>query len=100
MAAQITEQLDNGEVVTLTDEQLSTLLDEAEIVEDRDTLLCDRIRVLRLDGRVLVQETTDRGQRIVRKVDSLDAAREMVSLRLETYERMWDGCGCKVFYFD
>ncbi len=30
--------------------------------------------------------------------EDLEAARRFVEDRMETYERMWDGCGCRIDY--
>ncbi len=51
-----------------------------------------------LDGYSLVQEETPDGQILLRRLGSREAAEEFVEDRLATYERMWDGCGCKVDY--
>jgi hypothetical protein len=47
---------------------------------------------------VLVQEETPDREVLVRIRPTREAAEEFVAHRLETYERMWDGCGCKVDY--
>ena len=53
----------------------------------------------RFDGRILVQEETPEREVLVRKLASIDAANGLVDGRLADYERMWDGCGCKIDYF-
>jgi len=85
---------------SLTPEELEALLARAEVLEERDTHLCGPIRILRLEGRIHVQETTDRGLDLLHRMDSLDAARAFLARRLEDYDRMWDGCGCKIDYLD
>ena len=81
-------------------EELSELRTCAELVSEEDTYLSDMIRIFRLNDLVLIQEITDKTQIIVRAAASLEDARAFVARRLETYERMWDGCGCSVSYFD
>ena len=44
-----------------------------------------------------VEEPTSR-QRVLRRLAE-DEVAAFVKDRLDTYERMWDGCGCKVEYF-
>ncbi len=39
------------------------------------------------------------GERVVRRLADAAEAGRFVRERLETYERMWDGCGCKVEYY-
>ena len=46
----------------------------------------------------MVQEQTTNGEILVHEVGSEAAAQRVVDDRLATYERMWDGCGCKVDY--
>jgi len=69
------------------------------VLQDQDTLVAGHLRVLDLSGLVLVQEETPDGQLLVRRAESVEAAQALVDERLATYERMWDGCGCKVDYF-
>ncbi len=48
----------------------------------------------------MVQETTDKGKIVLRRFDSDGEAFRFVADRLDTYERMWDGCGCRIDYFE
>ena len=77
---------------------LDALLAAAAILRDEDTCLAGRIRILGLEGAVLVQERTPDRRILVRRLASLDAAQRLVDERLATYDRMWDGCGCTVDY--
>jgi hypothetical protein len=45
-----------------------------------------------------VQESDPEGTVYLRAMADREAAEAFVSDRLATYERMWDGCGCKVHY--
>jgi hypothetical protein len=83
----------------LTQEELAILLASSEMVRDEDTMFCDRIRILRRGGIYLVQETTNHQELIVRQVAGIEAANELVNSRLEIYEKMWNGCGCKIEYY-
>jgi hypothetical protein len=47
---------------------------------------------------VLVQEQTPAHEIVVRIRPTIEAAADFVAGRLETHERMWDGCGYKVDY--
>ena len=100
MPDDIIDRARGGEIVTMSGEELAELRERAELVEEKDTYLSDMIRLLRLDDLLLVQETTDKKEIIIRAMPSLDEARAFIAGRLETYERMWDGCGCSVTYFD
>jgi len=97
-APDFVEQVDRQGLVTLDERSLHMLLETAEIVRDDDTCLAGRIRILFLDGFVMVQEQTQDGRVLLRRFGSRKAAESFVDDRLATYERMWDGCGCKVDY--
>ena len=59
------------------------------------------IRLLDLDGALFMQEQhPETHELLVRRFADRAAADAFVKDRLDTYERMWDGCGCKVHYFD
>ena len=93
--------LGNSHRVSLTREELEDLLAVATIVREEDTCISGMLRILRLqNGTILVQEETPQREVLVRTRPSLEAAQEFISGRLEVYERMWDGCGCKVNYDD
>jgi hypothetical protein len=86
-------------VVKIDRDELVRVLEWAEAIRAEDTVLAGWIRILSLDGHVLVQEETPDRDILVRKLASIDAANGLVDGRLADYERMWDGCGCKIDYF-
>ncbi|HSL18396.1 MAG TPA: hypothetical protein VLB51_10880 [Methylomirabilota bacterium] len=92
------ESLARDRIVSLERDELEALLEGALTLRDDDTILAGRIRILAFEGRTLVQEQTTAGEFLVREVGSEAAAERLVDDRLATYERMWDGCGCKVDY--
>jgi hypothetical protein len=79
---------------------LVDLLESATALRQENTCIAGWIRVLDFDGAVLVQEETPEGHALARRMPSIKQANEFVDRRLETYERMWDGCGCTIRYFD
>jgi hypothetical protein len=86
-------------VVKIDRDELVRVLEWAEAIRAEDTVLAGWIRILSLDGHVLVQEETPDRDILVRKLASIDAANGLVDGRLADYERMWHGCGCKIDYF-
>lgn len=92
------EKLGEASRLGLSPDELAGLLEEAELVREEDTCISGMIRILRLKNIVLVQEQTPEDEIVVRIRPTVKAAEEFVAGRLETYERMWDGCGCKVDY--
>jgi len=97
-AARIIDRIRRHPPAELDHDELQVLLDAADLVRDDDTCLAGRIRILDVDGVTMVQEQAQDGRILVRRIGSEDAAHRLVDDRLATYERMWDGCGCKVDY--
>lgn len=77
--------------VRLGADELERLLEAAELVREENTGVAGPLRVLVLDGAVLVQEQTPQRELLLRARPSLEKAKEFVDHRLEIYARMWDG---------
>jgi len=95
---ELLEKLADASRLSLSPDELAGLLEAAELVREEDTCISGMIRIMRLRETVLVQEETPDREIVVRIRPTREAAEEFVDRRLETYERMWDGCGCKVDY--
>lgn len=85
-----------GRARVLTASELGTLLDAAEAWREEDSSVQGAIRLLQLDDVVLAQEHDPHGTAVVRRLDDRAAAERFLAARLATYDRMWDGCGCRV----
>jgi hypothetical protein len=96
--SELVEKIQDSVVVVLDPERLPGLLEVAETLRVEDTRLSGWIRILRIDGQIAVQEQTPEGEILLRGLASLDAAHQHVDQRLLDYERMWDGCGCRIDY--
>ncbi len=92
------EKLGHASRLGLSPDELAGLLEEAELVREEDTCISGMIRILRLRNTVLVQEETPEREIVIRIRPTVEAEEEFVAGRLEIYERMWDGCGCKIDY--
>jgi hypothetical protein len=84
-------QLQDRGVVAVAADDLLPLLERAETIAEHATGVAGSIRVLRLDGVVVVQEQSPEGELFVRRLESEGAAQRFVEARLAAYERMWDG---------
>jgi hypothetical protein len=93
-------QIEKLGVIALDLVALPELLEKAEAVRADDTCVAGWIRILRINDRFTVQEQTPGGEVLVRRMVSREAAERFVEGRLRDYERMWDGCGCKIDYND
>ena len=72
-------------------EILVGLLETADVLRQDNTCVAGWIRVLSVDGVILVQEETPDGNALARRMLSIEDANDFVNDRLASYERMWDG---------
>jgi hypothetical protein len=86
-------------VIEISREDLASLLKKAAVLRSENTGMAGWCRILSLEGGLLFQEETPRGEILVRQMNSREVADQLAEERLATYERMWDGCGCKIDYF-
>jgi len=84
----------------IEEDELKSVLDNSEILRVKDTYLSDFIRVIKYDEKLFVQETTFKKEILIRKMDSMKEVDFFVQERLDYYERKWDGCGCKIDYYE
>jgi hypothetical protein len=91
-------QIEERAIIAFDGEELSEFLEAAEVIRADDTCVAGWIRILRVNDHFAVQEQTPDGEVLVRRLDSREAAERFVEHRLKDYERMWDGCGCKIDY--
>jgi len=96
---QLCRRLEAERIVPLTAAAWAAIANEFEQIERHDTLVAGDLLIVRTDAGLAAVEEPSSAERVVRLLDSADAAKAFVQQRLELYERMWDGCGCKVDYF-
>lgn len=90
----------NTNFLIIEETDLKSVLDNSEILRVEDTHLSDFIRVLKYQDKLFIQETTFKKEIIIRKMDSMKDVDFFVQERLDYYERKWDGCGCKIDYYE
>ena len=81
-------------------EELEKLLLQSETIIEKDTYISDKIRLLKLDDDLIIQEKTTKDELLIRMVKTKKEAEELIDQRLEIYDKMWDGCGCRVDYYE
>jgi hypothetical protein len=84
----------------LNEEELNSLLSHSDILLEKETHLSGKIRLLCLNDTFLIQEKSTKNEILVRLMKTKKEAEAFINKRLETYDRMWDGCGCKVEYYN
>ena len=96
--AELREKLSNGEVVPLSASEWDDISSEFLEVERHKTQLAGDLIIIEIEGGLVAVESPSRAARVARPLGGPDAAREFVAMRMEEYERMWDGCGVKIDY--
>jgi hypothetical protein len=100
MPESIVDKLEYGKALAISSKDLDRVLRGTELLDEIDTHLNKTIRLLRYHDHLLLQEYSFDGDILLRKMESREAADALVQARLDTYERMWDGCGCKINFFE
>jgi hypothetical protein len=86
--------------IVISDGELSDLLRSSKIVFEQDTRFRSFIRIFRIENLFCVQENTDKGEIMIRQFEIEAEAMNLVNDRMEIYDKMWDGCGCKINYYE
>jgi len=85
------------EIPAATWDKLAPALEE---VERHATCLAGDLLIVKSAGGLAAVEQPAPDARVIRRLASAKEARALVARRLATYDKMWDGCGCKVDYHD
>ncbi len=96
----IIKDLSTNSKIFLPFDELNNILSFSKIIFEQNTLISDFIRILAINDLIVVQEKTNKDEIILHNFKDETKARDFVTERLDIYERMWDGCGCKVNYYD
>ncbi len=96
---QLIKDMQGKTVHIMSPKYLDAILKSCEILLERDTLISGFIRILKYKDYFLTQETSDKNELILRLYNSREEADALVADHLDTYDQMWDGCGCKVDYY-
>lgn len=92
-------RLSTEDIVTVDEADWEEVRHAFPEVERHPTHIAGDLIIVRdAHGPVAVEEPATRRRVLRRLADDADV-RRFVQDRLDTYERMWDGCGCKVEYY-
>jgi hypothetical protein len=94
------EKLAAGGPVPLSAEEWEALSPSFPEVERHNTQLAGDLIITRMGEKHMAVESPSRDARVARLLGSAEEARTFVAKRMEEYERMWDGCGVKVEYYE
>jgi len=95
---ELNQRLEAAGLVVVSAAEWARLATELVEVERHPTYIAGDLIIVRGPGGLAAVEQPGPQERVVRHLRDLDEVRRFVARRLEQYERMWDGCGCKVDY--
>jgi hypothetical protein len=84
----------------ISEPELNELLSQSNIIIEENTYISDKIRLLKFEDVLIIQEKTTKNEYLIRVMKTKKEAEELIKQRLEIYDKMWDGCGCKVKYYE
>lgn len=86
-------------IVRLSVDEWNATASGFEEVERHDTFIAGDLILARTDHGLFAVEEPKSGERVVTRLGDADTAAAFVQERLSDYERMWDGCGCRIDYY-
>ena len=76
----------------------SSLVSACQEIERHATHFAGDLILLQIDeGFAIVEQPSDE-EWVIRHLKTREAANEFIAKRIAQYDRMWDGCGCKIDY--
>ncbi len=96
---ELNERLPKEHIVVVADDEWNHLAASFPEVERHDTMVAGDLLIIRAAAGLAAVEQPKAKERVVRLLGDSDAVQRFVAERLSLYERMWDGCGCKVDYY-
>ena len=92
--------LNDKNYLVIDENQLGELVSKSVVVIEQDTLISDKIRLLKINNEFIMQEKSNKDELLIRSIKSLEEGEELIKKRMEIYDKMWDGCGCKIDYYN
>ncbi len=87
-------------VLSIPPALLDSLRTECELLREENPAVAEPIRLFRCGACFILQETTADGTILVRRFEREEDAGVFISKRIDAYDRIWDGCGCKIDYYE
>jgi len=83
----------------ISEPELNDLLSHSKMILEENTYISDKIRLLEFEDNLIIQEKTTKNEYLIRNVKTKKEAEDFIKDRLVIYNRMWDGCGCRIDYY-
>lgn len=98
-AQHLLDRLAAGEIIELPETEWEKSAGAFAVLEQHDTRMRGMILVVESTVGLAVVEQPSPASRVVRAMANRDEVRSFVQDRLAAYDRMWDGCGCRIDYY-
>jgi len=98
-ADDVAHRLDAERIIVMTSDAWDAIADAFEEIERHATGIAGDLLIVRSGETVAAVEQPSPKERVLRKLEDAQAACLFVQERMVKYERMWDGCGCRIDYY-
>jgi hypothetical protein len=92
-------KLDISDFIQISDTQLVELIESLKMVFEEDSMISGFIRIFEVNSLFIFQEQTPKDEILIRIFNNETEADNLIQNRLDIYEKMWNGCGCRIDYF-
>ena len=96
---ELNRRLAGDHIIRLSADEWEAAAPGLEEVERHDTFIAGDLILVRTDHGLAAVEEPKAGERVVTRLGDAATAAAFVEERLSDYERMWDGCGCRIDYY-
>ena len=97
-AAELEQRIATDHIVILAAADWAAFADAFEEVERHHTMMAGSLVIVRTAHGLAAVEQPKANERVVRLLGNAADTRQFVNDRMAQYERMWDGCGCRIDY--
>jgi hypothetical protein len=95
----LARRLEQERIVALAKDEWLAVASTFPVEERHATGLRGDLWIVQTNAGLAAVEEPTPDQRVVRLLGSPDDASRFIADRLASYERMWDGCGCRIDYY-
>jgi len=93
---ELINEIKNQKIIAVSSLKFDELKNQFDELERHPTFMSGDIVVFKVEEGFMVVEEPSPQERSIRYFKVKDKLDEFITNRLDTYERMWDGCGCKI----
>lgn len=97
---EISRRLNSERLIILNRSEMDALSGVMEVIRHYSTLGHGELTEAGYRGFHLVVEEPEPGEYAVRRFADRKELQLFMERRLGQYERMWDGCGCRIDYYE